>query len=201
MGALGSAVVIVREKEARALLAAIKELPSEFRRCWYHQPAGIAALMATSIRHELSAVDANDLVKVFCHTAGLAFVALGSTTAQSEDRCYSVDPDESFLIGERATRFLRIESTDGQEAAIADLGAQPQDLAVEVERGISQVGILVPLDAAALDALQRWAERTSAGSARRMTTLEATAAAIQAALSSTAHLRLVGGTDTEEMST
>ncbi len=71
----------------------------------------------------------------------------------------------------------------------------------EVERGISPVGILVPLDAAALDALQRWAERTSAGAARRMTAREATAAAIQAALSSTARLRLVGGTDTEDLST
>ena len=133
-GPLGSAVVVVREEEARALHATIKELPSEFRRCWYHQPAGIAVLMATSIRHELSTVDANNLVKVFCHTAGLAYVELGSATAQSEDRCYSVDPDESFLIGERAARFRRIESTDGQEAAIADLGEQPQDLAVEVER-------------------------------------------------------------------
>ena len=123
-------------KRKRALLAAIKEMPSEFRRCWYHhQPAGIAVLMATSRPHEFSAVDADDLVKVFCHTAGLAFVALGSATAQSEDRRHSVDPDESFLIGgERAERFRRIESTEGQEAAIADLGEQPQDLAVEVER-------------------------------------------------------------------
>ena len=70
----------------------------------------------------------------------------------------------------------------------------------QVERGIAPVGILVPLDAAALDALQRWAERTSAGAARRMTAREATAVAIQAALSSTARLRLVGGTDTEDMS-
>ena len=70
-----------------------------------------------------------------------------------------------------------------------------------VERGIAPVGILVPLDAAALDALQRWAERTSAGAARRMTAREATAVAIQAALSSTARLRLVGGTDTEDLST
>ena len=108
--------------------------------------------MATSRPHELSAVDADDLVKVFCHTAGLAFVALGSATAQSEDRRHSVDPDESFLIGERAERFRRIESTEGQEAAIADLGEQPQDLAVEVERAANDdvrnevyraVGVLV----------------------------------------------------------
>ena len=133
-GPLGSAVVVVREKEARALHAAIKELPSEFRRCWYHQPAGIAVLMATSRPHEFSKEDASTLVIALCHVAGLAKVSLGRATAQSEDLRHSVDPDASFLIGERAERFRRIQRSAGSDAALADLGAQPQDLAVEVER-------------------------------------------------------------------
>ncbi len=43
------------------------------------------------------------------------------------------DPDESFLIGERATRYRRVETTEGVGAAMALIEGQPPNLAIEVE--------------------------------------------------------------------
>ena len=134
-GSLGSDLIVVRGTDSPAFRDAIEELSADFRKCWYHLPAGLAVFMATSRAHEIAANEASDLVKALCHASGLAVVSLRSTTAQTEDRCHSVDPDESFLVGERAERFRRIERNAGSDAALEDLGGQPQDLAIEVERG------------------------------------------------------------------
>ena len=133
-GSLGSDVVVLRSTDACALRDAIEELSADFQRCWYHLPAGLAVFMATSRAHEFSRTDASDLIEALCYVSRHANVGLGRTTAQTDDQSQSVDPDESFLIGERAARFRQIQRNAGSDAALADLGTQPQDLAVEVER-------------------------------------------------------------------
>ena len=132
-GSLGSDVVAVRGGSPRVLRAMIEELSAEFRKGWYDLTDGIAVFMAPSSAHEFTTDDLRQLIEALCLSSGLAVVSMRSTTAQTEDRNQSMDPDESFLIGERAARFLRIQSSEGREAALADLGTQPPDLAVEVE--------------------------------------------------------------------
>ena len=133
-GSLGSDVVVLRSTDARELRDAVEELSANFQKCWYHLPAGLAVFTATSRAHEFSRTDASDLVEALCHVSRRAAVGLGRATAQTDDRSQSVDPDESFLIGERAARFRSILRSAGSDAALADLGTQPQDLAIEVER-------------------------------------------------------------------
>ena len=134
-GSLGSHVVVLRSTDGRELRDAIEELSADFRKCWYHLPAGLAVFTATSALHKVTRTDASDLVEALCYVSRHADVGLRRTTARTDDQSHSVDPDESFLIGERAARFRRIQRNAGTEAACADLGTQPQDLAIEVERG------------------------------------------------------------------
>ena len=133
VGSLGSDVLALRGGSPRVLKAMIEELGTEFRKGWYDLTAGIAVFMAPSSAHEFTSEDVSELIKALCLSSGLAVVSMRSTTARTDDQTKSMDPDESFLIGERATRFLRIQSGQGREAALADLGTQPPDLAVEVE--------------------------------------------------------------------
>lgn len=133
-GSLGSDVVVLRSTDARVLRGAIEELSADFHKCWYYLPAGLAVFMATSRAHEFSAINASDLVKALCHVTRHPYVALGRTTAQTDDQSQGVDTDASFLIGERAARFRRMLRNEGSDPALADLGTQPQDLAIEVER-------------------------------------------------------------------
>ncbi len=132
-GSLGSNVLAIQGGSPRVLKAMVEELAAEFRKGWYDLTAGIAVFMAPSRTHEIRSEDLNDLVKTLCLANGLAVVPMSSTTTRTDNRNKSMDPDESFLIGERAARFLRIESERGLEAAIADVGEQPPDLAIEVE--------------------------------------------------------------------
>ena len=71
--------------------------------------------------------------KALCFAGGLAGVSMRSATARTDDLSPGLEPDESFLIGERAARFLRIEASDGSEAALDELGEPPPDLAAQVE--------------------------------------------------------------------
>ena len=132
-GSLGSVVLAVRGGSPRVLRAIIEDLSTQFRKGWYDIADGIAVFMAPSSAHEFTTDDMRQLIEALCLSSGLAVVSMRSTTAQTEDRNQSMDPDESFLIGERAARFLRIQSSEGREAALADLGTKPPDLAVEVE--------------------------------------------------------------------
>ena len=132
-GSLGSDVFALCGGSPRVFEAMVEELANEFRKCWYDLTAGIAVFMAPSRAHEFTANDLRQLVEALCYSTGLAVVVMRSTTARTDDRSKSMDPDESFLIGERAARFLRIESEQGLKAALADVGVEPPDLAVEVE--------------------------------------------------------------------
>ena len=132
-GSLGSEVVTVRGGSPRVLRAMVEDLSGEFRKGWYDLTAGIAVFMAPNSAHEFTTDDMRQLVEALCLSCDLAVVSMRSTTAQTADKSQRIDPDESFLIGERATRFLRIQSSEGREAALADLGKQPPDLAIEVE--------------------------------------------------------------------
>ena len=132
-GSLGSDVLALRGGSPRMLKAMTEVLATEFRKSWYDLTAGIAVFMAPSRVHEFTSRDAIELVKALCHAKAVAVVALGSATARTDDRDQGLEPDESFLIGERAARFLGIEARDGTKAALADLGEKPPDLAVEVE--------------------------------------------------------------------
>ena len=68
-----------------------------------------------------------------CHDKGIAVVDMGSTTISTPEQTGAGLPDESFLIGARAERYLQIEARDGEAAAIASIEGEPPDLAVEVE--------------------------------------------------------------------
>ena len=133
LGSLGSNVLALRGGSPHVLKAMAEALATEFRKSWYDLAAGVAVFMAPSRAHAFTSRDMIDLVKALCHAKDVAVVAMGDTTIKADREGKSLEPDESFLIGERAARFLRIQSDKGREAALAELGDQPPDLAVEVE--------------------------------------------------------------------
>ena len=132
-GSLGSKVLALRGGSPHMLKAMVEGLAIEFRKSWYDLAGGLAVFMAPSRAHEVTSEEVGDLVKALCHANGLAIVSLRSATARTGDRNRGLEPDESYLIGERAARFLRIKSEQGLEAALEDAGDDPPDLAVEVE--------------------------------------------------------------------
>ena len=133
VGSLGSDVLALRGGSPRVLKAMTEALALEFRKGWYDLTAGIAVFMAPNRAHAFTSREMIDLVKALCHAKALTVVAMGGTTIKADHEGRRLEPDESFLIGERALRFLRIESEHGVEAALADVGEDPPDLAVEVE--------------------------------------------------------------------
>ena len=132
-GSLGSDVVAIRCGSKRMLKAAAEVLAESFRKGWVDLAQGIAVFMAPSRKHEVTAVSATGLVEALCLAKGIAVVSFKSTTVSAGEAGRDADPDESFLIGERAARFIRIKGKHGYDAAEADLGDAPPDLVVEVE--------------------------------------------------------------------
>ena len=132
-GSLGSDVLALCGGSPRVLKGMVEGLATEFRKGWYDLTAGIAVFMAPSRAHAFTSEDANELIKALCHSNGLAVVAMGDTTITTDAGDKSIEPDESFLIGERAARFLDIAAREGTEAALKDVGEEPPDLVVEVE--------------------------------------------------------------------
>ena len=130
---LGSDVFAVRGGDLRMLQAAIEVLSKRFRRSWFDLTRRLAVFTAPSRSHEFTTGKIKELVAALCLASGIAVVSMRATTARTEDRKRSLEPDESFLIGERAVRFLQIESREGEAAALAALGDSPPDLAIEVE--------------------------------------------------------------------
>ena len=132
-GSLGSDVLALCGGSPRVLQGMVEGLATEFRKGWFDLSAGIAVFMAPSRAHAFTSEDVNELIKALCHSNGLAVVAMGDTTITADAGDKSIEPDESFLIGERAARFLDIEAREGLEAALEDVGEEPPDLVVEVE--------------------------------------------------------------------
>ena len=130
---LGSDVCSLSGGDPHMLQAAIEVLSKQFRKSWFDLTRRLAVFVAPSRFHEFTTGKIQELVAALCLASGIAVVSMRATTVRTEDRKRSLDPDESFLIGERAVRFLRIESREGEEAALASLGDSPPDLAVEVE--------------------------------------------------------------------
>ena len=132
-GSLGSDMLALCGGSPQVLKAMVEGLATEFRKGWYDLTAGIAVFMAPSRAHEFTSRQAIELVKALFHAKAIAVVDMGATTIQADHGNKSLEPDESFLIGERAARFLQIDSEQGLEAALDDVGEEPPDLAVEVE--------------------------------------------------------------------
>ena len=130
---LGSDVFAMRGGDPHMLQAAIEVLSKRFRKSWFDLNRRLAVFMAPSRSHEFTTGRIQELVAALCLASGIAVVSMRSTTVRTADRKRSLEPDESFLIGERAVRFLQIESREGEEAALASLGDSAPDLAVEVE--------------------------------------------------------------------
>ncbi len=130
---LGSDVFAMRGGDPHMLQAAIEVLSKRFRKSWFDLTRHLAIFMAPSRSHEFTTGNIQELVAALCLANGIAVVSMRATTARTEDGKRSLEPDESFLIGERAARFLQIESREGEEAALASLGDSAPDLAVEVE--------------------------------------------------------------------
>ena len=133
-GSLGSEVLAVRAESPPVLQGLIEALSAGFRKSWCDLAAGLAVFMAPSRVHEFAAENMAELVKALCLVGGdIPIVAMRATTMRTKDEKRKIDPDESFLVGERAARFLRIESGKGTAAALAAFGTEPPDLAIEVE--------------------------------------------------------------------
>ena len=132
-GSLGSDVLALCGGSPRVLKGMVEGLATEFRKGWFDLAGGIAVFMAPSRAHGFTSDEVNELVKALCRSNDLAVVAMRDTTIEADGGDKSIEPDESFLIGERAARFLDIEARQGLEAALEDVGDEPPDLAVEVE--------------------------------------------------------------------
>ena len=133
-GSLGSEILVLRGGEPRILDAVTDILSEQFRKTWRDLSKGIAVLMAPSQAHAVTTGGTLDLVRALCDALGIAVVTLrDATTPAREDAGRKAEPDESFLLGTRAERFLRIRRRQGVEAALDDLDNAPADLVVEVE--------------------------------------------------------------------
>ncbi len=133
MGSLGSRTLELSGGTDRVFGAIVGCLADRFRKSFYDIARGIALFMAPSAMHERSARGALELVQALCECVGLAVVPMGAATARTADDSAAADPDESFFIGPRAERFLRIQQADGLDAAVAEMGNAPRDLVIEVE--------------------------------------------------------------------
>lgn len=133
-GSLGSEVLVVRAESLPVLQGLMEALSAGFRKSWCDLAAGLAVFMAPSRVHEFAAENMAELVKALCLADGdIPVVAMRATTMRTKDEKRQIDPDESFLIGERAACFLRIESGEGTAAALDACATEPPDLAIEVE--------------------------------------------------------------------
>lgn len=132
-GSLGSDVVAVKCGSKRTLQVVAEQLAESFRKGWIDFAQGIAVFMAPARNHETVGILAKELVEALCESQDIDVVGFGSTTVSAGVEAGSADPDESFLVGERATRYLGIDQAQGWAAANTDLGDAPPDLVVEVE--------------------------------------------------------------------
>ncbi len=133
MGSLESRVLSLATDDPRVLSRFVDDLGSGFRKVWFDLMHGFAEFMSPSQAHEFTSRDVHDLILALCHAKGIDVVDLGSTSIEAPDGSSGGDPDESFLIGERATRYRRVETGEGVAAAMDTIEGQPPDLAVEVE--------------------------------------------------------------------
>ena len=132
-GSLGSDVVAVKCGSKRTLQVVAEQLAESFRKGWVDFAQGIAVFIAPTRNHETVGILAKELVEALCESQDIDVVGFGSTTVSAGTEAGSADPDESFLVGERATRYLGIDQAEGWTAANADLGDAPPDLVIEVE--------------------------------------------------------------------
>ena len=132
-GDRGSRVLAVTSDDAQALQRLVESLGSGFRKVWFDLAGGFAEFMSPSQAHEFTARDARDLVMALCHARGIDVVDMGATTIQTPDGAKAGDPDESFLVGKRATAYREIEAAEGNRAAGSFVEGQSPDLAIEVE--------------------------------------------------------------------
>ena len=132
-GDLRSRVLSLVGDDPRVLRRLVDDLGGGFRKVWYDVVVGFAEFMSPSQAHEFTSRDARDLILALCHTKGLDVVDMGATSIKVPDGSCGGDPDESFLIGERATQYRRVESSAGAAAAMDSIKGQAPDLAIEVE--------------------------------------------------------------------
>ena len=133
-GSFGSEIVTLREGDPAVHEAAVHALSIASREFWCDAPNRVSVMIAPSRFHARASVELGEVVRALCWVSGIAYIATGSATAEAKTtHKRTASPDESYLIGERAERFRRIEREVDTEAALSDLGEQPADLVVEVE--------------------------------------------------------------------
>ena len=103
-GNLDSQVLGLLSDNPQALRHLVDELGGGFRKAFCDLVAGVAEFMSPSRAHEFTARDVRDLVLALCHTLGIDVVDMGATSITAPDGSHG-DPDESFLIGARATAY------------------------------------------------------------------------------------------------
>ena len=133
VGNLESHVLSLMVDDPGVLRRLVDDLGGGFRKIWYDAVGGFAEFMSPSRAHEFTSRDARDLILALCHAKGTAVVDMGATSIKVPDGSRGGDPDESFLVGERATQYRRIEVSVGADAAMDSIDGQAPDLAVEVE--------------------------------------------------------------------
>ena len=133
MGSRGSLVLTVTGDEPEALRAQVEIFGDGFHKVCFDLAKGFAEFMSPSQAHEFTSRDVRDVIMAFCHAQDIAVVDMGATTVRAPDGAARGDPDESFLVGERAARYRDVEAERGTEAADAYIEGKPPDIAVEVE--------------------------------------------------------------------
>ncbi len=132
-GSLGSSLIAVRGGSPQVFEAIVHDLGERFRKSWYDFSERIAVFMAPSSAHEFTSHNSGELVQALSRAISVKVVAIASTTVRNIDGGKSADPDESFLVGERAERFIKHSMREGIDAALSEIEGQPADLVVEVE--------------------------------------------------------------------
>ena len=132
-GSRGSLVLVITSDERRALRPQIESLRDGFRKVWFDLSRGFAEFMSPSQEHEFSSRDVRDVIMALCLAQNIDVVDMGAREVRTPDDEAGGDPDESFLVGERATRYREVEAQQGVAAADESIKGEPPDIAVEVE--------------------------------------------------------------------
>ena len=133
VGSLGSAVVAISGGSPDVFEAITAACWDKFRKGWQDLKAGFAVFMAPSGPHEIRTNDAASLIHALANAMRIPVVSLRARTVEVDGA--KADPDESFLIGDRAAHYLDIKRSQGSLAAVQwfESSNLPPDLVVEVE--------------------------------------------------------------------
>ena len=133
IGSLGSAIVTISGGSPEAFKDITDSCRERFRKGWRDMKSGVAIFMAPSGPHAIRTNDASSLIHAVANAMQIPVVSLRDRTVNADGA--EAEPDDSFLIGDTAARYLAIKQSEGSSAALEWLESAniPPDLVIEVE--------------------------------------------------------------------